>query len=344
MVWKKCQTWAGVKVHMGNNQEGYDAKCAALARAMELASRRNETPERVTIFSDAQAAIRRTASNEPGSGQQYALQARKHIAALRQSRPGIVIEVRWCPAHKAVEGNEKADEWAKIAAEKAGTRGDEWPNFPARTEVRGRAPLPRPLANLTREISEKKRAEARQWAGGRTSKKKYRLPDSQKPDGAVAGSSKRLASRFYQPKTGHYRTGQCLHWMKNRATPQCWWCRYRTQTRDHLLKECPEWKPQQNILSAEVKKETGRCKDQWKVQDLLANGKCSQAVLDFLSTTDVGMQVPGVEEDDAVSAVSELGVREWLEERGVGAEELGAGGEPPLFLPTPDFMASAGAA
>ena len=47
------------------------------------------------------------------------------------------------------------------------------------------------------------------------------------------------------------------------------------------------------------------------------------------------------EEDDAVSAVSELEVREWLDEQEAGAEEPG-GGEPPLFLPTPDFMASAG--
>jgi len=244
VVWKKGQTWAGVKVHMGNNQEAYDAECAALARALELASQRNTTPERVTIFSDAQAAIRRMASDEPGPGQQYALQARKHIATLRQSRPGIVVEVLWCPAHKGVAGNEKADEWAKIAAEKPDTRGVEWPNFPVRTEVRG-APLPRSLANLKWEISEKKWAEARQWAGGRTSKKKYRMPDNQKPDGTVANSTKRLASRFYQLKTGHCLTGQYLNWTKNRTTPQCWWCRYRTQTRDHLFKECPEWESQQ---------------------------------------------------------------------------------------------------
>jgi len=92
-----------------------------------------------------------------------------------------------------------------------------------------------------------------------------------------------------------------------------------------------------------VKKETGRWKDRWKVQDLLADGRCSRAVLDFLSTTDVGRRVPGVEEDDAVSAVSELEVREWREEQGAGAEEAGAGGTP-LFLPTPDFMATAGMA
>jgi len=73
VVWNRGLIWAGVKGHMGSNQEAYDAECAALAHALEEASRRNTTPERVTIFTNAQAAIRRMASDEPGPGQQYAL-------------------------------------------------------------------------------------------------------------------------------------------------------------------------------------------------------------------------------------------------------------------------------
>ena len=76
------------------------------------------------------------------------------------------------------------------------------------------------------------------------------------------------------------------------------------------------------------------------MRELLADGRCSRAVLDFLSSTDVGRRVPA-EGDDAVSAVSELEVREWLDEQRAGAEEAGAGGTP-LLLPAPDFMASAG--
>ena len=121
------------------------------------------TPERVTIFTDAQAAIRRMASDEPGPGQQYALQARRHIAALRRSvaRPGVIIEIRWCPAHKGIAGNEKADEWAKIAAEEPDTHGVEWPSYSDQGEARA-MPLPRSLANIKWEISEKKWVEARQ--------------------------------------------------------------------------------------------------------------------------------------------------------------------------------------
>jgi ribonuclease HI len=76
---------------------------------------------RVTVSTDAQAAIQRMASEVPSPGQKYAIQARKWIAAL----PNIVIEIRWCPAHQGVIGNEKADEWARQAAEEPDTHGVE---------------------------------------------------------------------------------------------------------------------------------------------------------------------------------------------------------------------------
>jgi len=78
---------------MGNNQEAYGGECTALARAVETAARHATIPEKVTIFSDAQAAIRRMASEDPGPGQMYAIQARKHIATLRKARMNIVIEI-----------------------------------------------------------------------------------------------------------------------------------------------------------------------------------------------------------------------------------------------------------
>ena len=75
------------------------------------------------------------------------------------------------------------------------------------------------------------------------------------------------------------------------------------QTRDHLFQVCHEWKAQQKILWAEVLNETVGRKSRWKIRVLLADGRCSQAVLEFLSTTDVGRLVP-VEEDSG-SEVSE---------------------------------------
>ena len=51
--------------------------------------------------------------DEPGPGQTYALQARKAIAALSEREPTVEMEIRWCPAHKGIPGNEVVDGWAK---------------------------------------------------------------------------------------------------------------------------------------------------------------------------------------------------------------------------------------
>jgi hypothetical protein len=117
------------------------------------------------------------------------------------------------------------------------------------------------------------------------------------------------------------------------------------QTREHLLKACPMWRDQQKILWAEIKKITGRWKSRWMILDLLAHGRCSRAVLVFLSITDVERLVPAPVEEDAQSEASEWELRERSEreeKQRQEAEELGAlGEEQPLFLPTPSFMAPA---
>jgi len=55
-------------------------------------------------------------------------------------------------------------------------------------------PLPRSLANLNQDISEKKWVEARRWAGGRTSKKKYKIRTARSlraPRGSPQGTTSR---------------------------------------------------------------------------------------------------------------------------------------------------------
>jgi len=82
--------------------------------------------------------------------------------------------------------------------------------------------------------------------------------------------------------------------------------------------------PAQKTLWAEARKATGRGKDRFTVRDLLADQRCTRAVLDFLRTTKMGSRVglravpPKPGEDGEV-------VQE-------GAEEMEAGGRGELSL------------
>ena len=60
------------------------------------------------------------------------------------------------------------------------------------------------IANLKREIAEKKWAEARSWAEERIRGKKYRLSRSQWLNRMVERAPKRLSGRFHQLRTGHW--------------------------------------------------------------------------------------------------------------------------------------------
>jgi len=177
VVWKKNQTWKGLKVHMGRVQEAYDTECAAIARTLETAARRRDKLDHLTIFTDAQAAIWRMSSMTLAQDSDTP----SHIAELRRKGPGI----RWYPSHCGVEGNEIADEWAKQAADEPDARGVEWHQYIDRCGTES-APTCS-LAHIKRKCSEAKWVKAQL---ARTSNRKYRPSDKQKPNVTVAQANK----------------------------------------------------------------------------------------------------------------------------------------------------------
>ena len=83
-----------------------------------------------------------------------------------------------------------------------------------------------------------------------------------------------------------------------------------------------EWKPQK-IMWEEVRKETGRWKDRWKIRDLLADERCSQVVLDFLAR-EGGCRLRRTLSEASEREFQER--RERDEEKEAEVEELGARG------------------
>jgi len=65
--------------------------------------RKQQRVSKITIFTDAQAAIKRMQTLEAGPGLIFALQARRILTEI-----GCPVEIRWCPAHEGIAGNEKS--------------------------------------------------------------------------------------------------------------------------------------------------------------------------------------------------------------------------------------------
>jgi len=91
------------------------------------------------------------------------------------------------------------------------------------------------------------------------------------PDVTVAGYSKRLASRFYQLKTGHCLAGQYVPALDGKIGPVL-----VVPIPDADSLRCvPSGRPSRRVLWAEVQKESGRKKSRCRIRDLLTDGRCS---------------------------------------------------------------------
>ncbi len=87
----------------------FDAEVAAISYAIEIVYK--EGTSRPVIFSDSQAAILRFRSLNPGPGQRHAIRANQYI----KGGEGMKATLKWCPGHKGIEGNKRADACTKEA-------------------------------------------------------------------------------------------------------------------------------------------------------------------------------------------------------------------------------------
>jgi len=151
-LWKNGQTWKGIKTHMDYNQEAYDAECTALARALESASRRNMTPERITIFTDAQAAIdgwRRTNLAWDSS-----TLSRRKGTSLHCTGPGRASSSKSSSAQLTRGSLAMRRPTSELRLRRRSQTPTGWNGRTTSIGQKcGRCPPPRSLANLKREIS-----------------------------------------------------------------------------------------------------------------------------------------------------------------------------------------------
>uniref|UniRef100_A0A093XKM3 Retrovirus-related Pol polyprotein from type-1 retrotransposable element R1 n=1 Tax=Talaromyces marneffei PM1 TaxID=1077442 RepID=A0A093XKM3_TALMA len=203
----------------------FDAELVGVASALEWALERH-LPGPIHVLLDAQNAIKRLQSTEPGAGQSLAL--RPHMTASRLRLSGRPVTIQWVPGHNRVEGNEQADQAAKPTASK-----------PAGPGFEGLS-----LAYVRRACTEARRAAVENWArenavqGAHRRGRAYRMPRGWGLDRIAAKAPKRVASRSYQLKTGHAPIGTYLHRIKARDSPECGACGELRETISHIIFEC----------------------------------------------------------------------------------------------------------
>ena len=274
-VYKERDAWRGAGTYLGRNKEVFDAEVFAIHQALHIINDRDESNTEYTVFSDSQAAISRVQHDRTGRGQALA------IATIRTARAitdrGNNITLRWTPSHAGVEGNERADDMAKRAAD--GREESAPPSYLGEAS----------LSHLSRVVAEARSSATVAWIRDHCGRnRRCRPPRTGRMRKALNRVRKETASRFYQLLSGHAAVAEHLVGVGQASSISCFWCGSgERQTRHHLLVKCRRWTPEIRKLWQRVRADSG-----WggapSVRRLFGDERNAKAILEFLEGTKVG--------------------------------------------------------
>ena len=187
--------------------------------------------------------------------------------------------VRWISDHDGVEGNERADEEAKRAA-----------NAQQENSPRRRLPIYLRKGTLPSSISALKQAQRTEslarWARMWETSPRYRRTTNTDPK-TISGSflklvaklPKRHASLMIWLRTQHISLNQHLHRIKKIESPDCPHCPEIPESIPHFILECPHYARERLILSNALRRKA------FSLPYLLADKKATPHLLRYINST-----------------------------------------------------------
>jgi ribonuclease HI len=113
---RNWEVFNGENYQLGDDNEVYDAEMFGIAMAIRHAAQRFGTDtQKITVFTDSQAALHRIKNGKEGPGQAFTRVVYRWKRDFLKKNPTIETIYRWYRA-SGVPRNEAADHWAKQGA------------------------------------------------------------------------------------------------------------------------------------------------------------------------------------------------------------------------------------
>ncbi|MBW0479808.1 hypothetical protein O181_019523 [Austropuccinia psidii MF-1] len=237
-----------------------------IRRELYLRREKNLSTGEIHILSDNQGALRKVANPTiPSTGQHLYLQISNDLLSLAQL---ALIHLTWCPGHRGIEGNEKADNEAKKAASDPSIRQQLIP--PSKAYIKQRITKENKPVDFTPE--EKRRLRVKNCP------KKFNR--------ALKTQEKAITSAVNQLRSEHVALNSYLHRIGARGSPLCDECNQIESVR-HFLSHCRRYKTQRKRMKTGLRNDKIRFKSE-DMRDTLDNPR---AITHISSDSDIRLKL-----------------------------------------------------
>lgn len=271
-----------LKLHLGTAEEHtvYEAELVGLLLGLHLISTETNGRKSCVIGADNQAALTAIHSDMTKPGQHIAAEFLRIATHLDKKRgKNYSLALRWTAGHVGIEGNEKADEEAKSAADGQSSVAADLSKFL-------RKKIKRSTSALKQAYNEK--AKNKWKAEWHTSKRYKRFPatDIISPSSkkflkliSDRSMSRKTASRIFQLRVGHVPLNEYLHRFKKTASAGCPACGGARETVAHFMLHCPSYAYERWALLKYTRDTVP------KLEDILSNPKASALLSSYIDAT-----------------------------------------------------------